>query len=62
MGFGKGVCPEARLGPNPGLYRQGPKALNWQKPKTVGLRQDKIPRFLEVWLVLTKRHQKCLPT
>jgi hypothetical protein len=40
----------ARVSQKPELYRQGPKALNWQKPKTVGLRQDKSQDFLEFGL------------
>jgi hypothetical protein len=42
----KRALPVPRLGPDPGLYRQGPKGLNWQKPKTVGLRQDKSQDLL----------------
>jgi hypothetical protein len=56
-GLGKGLCLSPRVGPDPGLYRQGHKGLNWGKPKTVGLRQDKITRILEIWLVLTKKHE-----
>jgi hypothetical protein len=50
FGLGKGHCLKLRLEPNPELYRQGHKGLNWGKPKTVGLRQDKSQDFLEFGL------------
>jgi hypothetical protein len=50
FGVGKGLRPDFRLGLKPELYRQDLEALDWGKPKTVGLRQDKSQEFLEFGL------------
>jgi hypothetical protein len=40
----------SRESPKLELYNPTPEALDWEKPKTVGLRQDKSQDFLEFGL------------
>ena len=54
--------PKLKIRPRSWALQATPEGSKLEEAKDRRFKANQITSFLEVWLVLTKKHQKCLPT